>query len=277
MPNCVFLSLAVPKHNIVGYHCWERLVFVWFLVWLYLCVCMKVLLDSLSDDIIEWADHRGRRALHASVLPPTAGCLQFILVGHSIEVNAKDNDGLTPLMLAAKKGRAQHVGKCCSGSVSDLVWHLNLLYVYGQNAACSSRNVVVTPGWTERRADSEYGVKLTESIKSIFSLLRWGLFVGFTVMCFVDMLVDAKVFLSLTLSLLLFFLACLHLSTSLRPFAFGCLSAVPFYCPVSFWHCHPSHASLCLPSHQPFCRCACLILPLSFNLLLFDCRAAVRS
>ena len=63
----------------------------------------KVLLDAkVDDDIVNVQDYTGRTPLHAAVAADAQGVFQHLLKNRYTNLDAKSNDGTTPLMLAAR-------------------------------------------------------------------------------------------------------------------------------------------------------------------------------
>ena len=65
----------------------------------------KIILDAKSDDdIVNVQDYSGRTPLHAAVAADAQGVFQHLVKNRYTNLDAKTNDGTTPLMLAARLG-----------------------------------------------------------------------------------------------------------------------------------------------------------------------------
>ena len=76
-------------------------------------MCAELLLERMSPQEINCVDGGGRTVVHASAYNNSVECLSLLL-RRGPEVSVVDNQGMTPLMMAAKHGHTNVVGEWCA-------------------------------------------------------------------------------------------------------------------------------------------------------------------
>ena len=76
-------------------------------------MCAELLLERMSPQELNCVDGGGRTVVHASAYNNSVECLSLLL-RRGPEVSVVDNQGMTPLMMAAKHGHTNVVGEWCA-------------------------------------------------------------------------------------------------------------------------------------------------------------------
>ena len=79
-------------------------------------VCAELLLERMNTQEVNSKDRKGRNVVHASAFGNSGECLQLLLK-KGVEISEVDDQGQTPLMVAAKHGHTTVVGESLGISI----------------------------------------------------------------------------------------------------------------------------------------------------------------